>query len=393
MRTLVKLVALATALLVALGCGGGGDGAEPGPEVATSKPPEKQIDVEGLTYTEMLEVIPDTSQARGELMLVDLTMVRELFDISLPGEQADDGAVLDYLLELSQLRLGGPFISGMDQYGIQTNATFHRYLGFDARNVDRVAWAMTPPGQLEVVWGSFDPEETEHALQACTECPDHVPQEHRGVSFYSWGEDLAVDTTAVFSPPAFDQLGRGGRIAVQEGRVFRTVRTSDMEDLIDASQGKSRSLADVDEFEQMAKTIETLGAYGAFMSDLTFALSGTEAGLGLTAEQLTAIQENYVPLRPYIAFATGAGKDARGVYMVLVLVHDSERLASENKERLQAIIDEAYSFRTNQPWSEFMDGAEIDTDGSLLRAKLHGERIASIWLNVVFNRDSLLVHE
>ena len=393
MRMHVLLFALATALLVALNCSGDRDETESGSAADTSKPSEERIDVEGLRFQDMLDVIPDTADTRGELMLVDLAMVRELYDILLPGEQADDDAVLDYLLELSQFRLGGPFISGMDQFAFQTNPTFREYLGIDARNVDRIAWAMTPPGELEVVWGSFDPEETENALKACTECPDHVLQEHRGVPFYSWGEDLRVDTTAILSPPAFDELGRGGRIAIQEGRVFRTVRTSDMEDLIDASQGKSRSLADVDEFEQMAKAIEATGAYGAFLSDLIFSFNDTAAGLGVTPEQLIDTLENYVPLRPYVAFATGAGEDAQGPYMVLVLVHDSARLASENKDRLQAIIDEASSFRTSEPWSEFVEGVEIDTDGSRLGAKLRGERIARIWLDVVFSRDSLLVHE
>ena len=363
------MVAITTAMVVALSCGGNGDEAGPAPADETSQPSTEQVGVKHLGFLEMLAVIPDTSGARRELMLVDLTTVRELYDISLPGEQADNDAVLDYLLELGELRLGGPFISGMDQFAFQTNPTFRKHLSFDARNVDRFAWAMTAPGQLEVVWGSFEPEETDRALWGCTECPEPLRQEHRGVPFYSWGEDMMVDVAARLTPPAFDQIGRGGRIAVQRGRVFRTVRTNDMEDLIDASEGKSRSLADVDEFERMAQAIETMGAYGAFLSDLPFGLSDTTVDLGFTPEL------NHVPLRPYKTFATGAGKDAEGAYMVLVLVHDDADLAGENKDRLQAIIDEASSSLTAEPWSEFVDSTEIETEGSCSEQSCAGNEL------------------
>lgn len=111
--------------------------------------------------------------------------------------------------------------------------------------------------------GRFDPEATDSALESCSECPRPDRKEHGGIPFYAWGEDYKPDLTRSLNPPAFDQLGRGGRIAVQDCYVFRALGTGDMELLTDAHRDDTTSLADVEEFLLLASGMSELGDYTA----------------------------------------------------------------------------------------------------------------------------------
>jgi hypothetical protein len=378
-RLLAPAVLAATTVLLLTACGG--DSAPSG-------------------FQELLEVIPDTAETRGYVLLNDYLRFRETFDIRLPGPAAGDEALMDYLLRpLEMPPFYGPFISGYGQTAPQA-LDRRRYLGFDLRNVHRSAEASLPPGVLEVVQGDFDPGVTARALAACTECEAPEETERNGVKFYSWGEDLWVDVQKRFAPPAFDQLGRGGRIAVLDEYVFRTVETPGMRNLIDTSLGRRDSLAEVEDFQLLAGGLDELNAYSGFMTDKTQSLDETLTNLlaesAFTQEDVTSVRarlEEEPLLKPYDVFATGAGRDERGQYMAVVLVHSSEGAAEENVELLRRRIEEAQSLLINQPWSDFFEGMDIRSDGVVLLGKLWGERTANLWLQLIFNRDPLLLHE
>ena len=121
--------------------------------------------------------------------------------------------------------------------------------------------AFALPATLDVIRGRFDPQATDKALESCSECETPSREEYGGVSYYSWGEDYADNLQLRFAPPAFDEIGRGGRIAVLDEYVFRTLGASDMEALIDASLNEGASLADVEEFRLLAGGMSRLGAY------------------------------------------------------------------------------------------------------------------------------------
>lgn len=136
-------------------------------------------------FLELLEVIPDNAQTRGWVQVNDYQRFRETFDIQLPGPEAGEEALMDYLVRpLDMPQFFGPFISG---YGPTAPQALERrqYLGFDLRNVHRGAEAGQPPKALEVVQGDFDPEITARALATCTECEAPEETERRGVKFYS----------------------------------------------------------------------------------------------------------------------------------------------------------------------------------------------------------------
>ena len=397
-RELFLTIIGVTAVLLLAACGGGTEESDTGD--TSSGTVAKTPGTSG--FLELLKVIPDNAQTRGWVHVNDYQRFRETFNLELPGPEAGDEALMDYLLRpVDMPQFYGTFISGYGQTAPQALER-RRYLGFDLRNVHRSAEAGLAPGVLEVVQGDFDPGVTARALAACTECEAPEETERHGIKFYSWGEDLRADLDKILAPPSYDRLGRGGRIAVLEDYVFRTVETRSMRRLIDASLGRRDSLADEDEFRLLAAGLDELNTYSGFLSDKTQSLDEYLTylldGFGGTftqreAAQLGAKMEEEPMLRPYDAFATGAGRDDRGQYMAVVLVHSSERAARRNVDLLRRRIEEVQSQFTNEPWRDFFEEMEIRTDGAVLLGKLWGERTRSLWLRFILQRDPLLLHE
>ena len=378
-----------TAILVALliaACGDSGEGSKQG------------------VFQELLGTIPDTVETRQWVLINDYALARELFGVELPGPDADQESLEDYLVDLLEPSNSGmspgPFISGFSDVAFLFLEN-QPYLAFDLRNVNQSVEAGLPPEQLEVVRGRFDPDATDQALRNCSQCPEPDRIERQGVAFYSWGEDLAVNLEERLSPPAFDKLGRGGRLAVQKDYVYRTVETRGMEKLIDVRLEQRRSLADFDDFQLLVAGLDQLGVYSALLSNQTQDLSDEAILSSLlpidpTADDFDRLKEEIVHpglLRPYQAFATATGKDDEGQFMALVLVHDDARAASRNLDLLQRRIDQGNSLRGSTPWREFFNQTEIHTDGRVLLAKLRGDRTNRIWLEFVLFIDPLIGHE
>ena len=376
-------------------------------------------------YEELLGLIPDTPWTREEVWINDYARMRELYDMPLPPADADDEAMTQYLdkfypknpvLYPHLPRMGlPPFISGYPsifRYPRPIIVVRRQYLGFDVRNVDQSVLAGREQGILEVVAGreqgilevvrgGFDPKTTEEALEACSECPSALREQHRGVSFYSWGEDFVEDSTKFRGPPAYDFAGRGGRIAVQDNYVFRTVWTEGMKALIDASQGRRATLADVEDFRLLAKGMTDLEAYATVLSDWTPGFGNIETWMFgeigsqnlMTAEIKVVGDLSMTPLlRPYISFASGQGKYERGPYMALTLVHSDATSAEENVALLRRRIEETGSFWRGDLWIDMVDSMEITAEGRVLSAKLWGD-IAVVWIRWIDERDPLLLHE
>ncbi len=294
--------------------------------------------------------------------------------------------------------VAGPFISGFDAYLEVTVEQFHENLAFDLRNVDQSVLAGVHPGMLEVVRGRFDPEATGQALDACAECPQPVIAEHLGISFYSWGDDLAIDVTNILSPPAFDQFGRGGRIAVQEEYVFRTVETPGMQGLISASLGHRSSLAEAPDFQLLAGAMSDLSVHSVLFSDQTLGVEETLETLGEdystseVMEELRQALEQSPLLRPYQALAMGGGKNGIGVYMALALVHGDDESAEANVDLLRQRIMETSSLYDSRPWRGRVDSMEIRAEGRVLLARLYGD-MSRARPALFVQRDNLLIHE
>lgn len=323
-----------------------------------------------------------------------------------------------------------------------TQSNLRGGLALSPESVDQSLLAGAGPQQWEALRGRFDPDATEQALSACSgQCiPPDVREEYQGVTFYSWGEDFKGSLGDRLKPPAFDKQGRGGRIAVQDKYIFRTLWIDGMKRLIDASLGRRPSLADAEEFRLMAKELSELGAYSIFLSNdtqrmfdldsLTVTLTGEpgaydwlvnddemrrkykvffwdsggrSVGVQLDSplEEVQQIRQGLQQssLRPYQAFGTGRGLDADGRYIGVVLVHTNEELAGENAVLLRQRIEETLNLAQSKPWSETVDleNMEARVKGRLLVAILplpDQEQAGGIpTFATAHTLDALLLHE
>ena len=350
----------------------------------------------------MLELIPDRPDTRRFVSIHDYAFAQTIFDLPLPGPGATYEELQDYCRHFDREHENGDvpgmetLDSWMSGYGACPGTINPQYMGFDLRNVDRSVVTGSPENTLEVVWGSFEPETTEQALEACSECEPHVLGEHQGVGFYSWGNEFGSPSKTL-KPPALDFLGRGGRIAIFKDLVFRTLTTEAMRTLIETSLGKFPSLAEVDEFRLAAQAMADLGAYSMVLSDLTQGLdrllSYAEAHpiSGRTDRILQSLGESPVLLRPYLLFGTGIGKDEAGLYMALSLVHADTKSAQRNVDLLQQRIDVTLKARGGGRWADLVESTDIRTQGRVLVAKLRGP-VALEWRDFS-SADALLAHE
>ena len=328
--------------------------AEPAPmgtptaSMSTSKP--SNLLGSGMFAT-LLALIPNIPQAREIMYINDYARVREMFDIALPGAAADDVTLIDYILEVT---LGpetsssdrnptgvgpSPWISGFAPLPLAARQLENsEHLAFDVRNVDQSVLAGSPPGLLEVVKGRFDPEATDRSLERCSECPPPDRITHQGVEFYSWGEDLVLDIEKRLTPPAFDAIGRGGRIAVFDSHVYRTVETQGMRFLISTRLGRKTSLADDPDLALAAREMDSLEVYSGLLMDHVESFSLEAICSSISAAECDRIEGAGV-LGEYDVLGTGVGRDEEGLFVAVTLVYGREHDAADDKEVLEDILE------------------------------------------------------
>ena len=364
----------------------------------------------GRTFVDLLDLIPDAPDARARVELNNYQLAQEVLEI--PVESMNDyNALWSYYGGFAGPRdspgpalLSGPFSSGYSDYSFgNPNIGF---FGFHLRDMTQSVITGLHPARLEIMVGEFDPDDVDRRIQACSDCPAAETERHGGVTFYSWGEDVETSLISRFNPPAFDQVGRGGRIAVMPNLVFRTVETPGMRDLIDARQRATSTLSEVDEFRRIAQSLDRAGAYSAFITDdvgpLDFdawidgqiALSGYAAS-SKEALRIQVYDGGATLLQPYLAFGVGAGMHGAEQFMALVLAHDDAESASRNEELLESQLRTGSSVLTGAAWAEIYDIDDIDSrvTGSILTVKVTGSFGAYSWIDWYYNQDTLLLYE
>ncbi|MDA1188759.1 MAG: hypothetical protein O2854_03670 [Chloroflexi bacterium] len=118
------------------------------------------------------------------------------------------------------------------------------------------------------------------------------------------------------------------------------------------------------------------------------------AGPSGTKDYLERLQDGPF-LEPYITYGLGHGKDDKGHYLAVVLVHETAADAVTNAKMLQRRINETFSVYGRSDryllWSKMTDGIEIDYDRVVVRAKLRGNTIVSFWWDIALLVDPLLL--
>lgn len=342
-------------------------------------------------FHQLLKLIPSGLKDSPEpLLLTDLASFYEYYDISLTDSEGRPITLEEYidLIKEKGIRfpVGGSDITGYGRYAM-SGGTAGNYLGYDFTCLDAEIQAGHPPVNTIAAIGRYDPGATRDALSIQDEWPSwavdaYTTEEYRGVTIHSWGDGFEIHMTDRLAPPHFDELGRARPLAVTDEYLFAAPRLEDMKLMIDASQGKTESLADLPELVSIADRLPELNVYMALMGYESLAngdpeLTGTYPG---------------PRLKKFVTLGSGLGTDDRGIYTALVLYHESPEDAGSNISLLEQRIAATNSIYDDTPWSEMIIDAEIWVDGKVLMAKLYTES-APIWTRILYARDILLLHE
>jgi hypothetical protein len=357
--------------------------------------------------TEMLGLIPNDAPWRRGVAVGDVAAVREMLGVERPGDLDDEAAFIEYVSALfvgnDDLPNALPMLTflGFDAGELYVGSrNYLRSFGFDFGDVDQLVSTGSPPRQLYGARGRFDPDAVADRLAACAECPPGTRVDYGGQRYYAWSDDFRQSLTQRLTPPAFDTLGRGGRIAVMDEFVLRANWTEGIEQMIDATRrtGPLGSLADDPDFGLVAKGLDDLGALAAFMTDVTQGPERAEEMVGqvLQSDQRAPMERAWFPppeepvLRPYVVAGIGPAVDEDGQYSALVLVHESAAEAQANAELLPRRIAGAASAFDRPAWSEIFTDVETEVDGRVLKAKLRG---SAVWFGLLDGATPLFLHE
>ncbi len=342
--------------------------------------------------TGLLRLIPQAETFSAFVSYNDYVKAREANGIEVPAEGASDEDLSTYIRELTLAGVApGPWISGFSGPYAVAQLEQRTYLGFGVGDVEESILAGEPPHVLEAATGGIDPGATDRSLAACAECPEPEIHEHLGVRFYSWGEDFRPDLARRLQPPAYDELGRGGRIAVLDALAFRTLATEGMRSLIATYRDVRDSLANDPDLALAAGLLEDLEAYSAILlGDVEMFGPGCVGCDDVMRLVLQAAAEH--SLDEYSALGAGVGRDTDGFFTILVFVYANEEDASRNVGVFKERWNTGMAMVSNQPWTEHFPQGEVWNDGTALIAKLRTD-VATIWLSMVFASDSLLWHK
>ena len=370
-------LALAVLAFAAVACGGGDDEGES-------------------AFVEMLRLIPDTPEARVEVFINDYARLREITGVEPPGER-DVEAVRRYVQEL--FRLDGPdaiggssaFISGGLLSGlglIGPEVITEEGIGFSFADIDLDIQAgianvgRARGGEPRGIYysaarGSLDPGVSARAAEAsferefgdCGGCPTFEAAEHLGVRYFTWGLDDDIDLLLRFSPPAFDHLGRSGRLAFLDQLVLHTHATEPMRQMIAASKGTS-SLAEDEYFRMAAIALGRERVYRAFLSE------GGPSMQTICGDDEECLAGDWLPdgvslLKRYEALGIGWVLEGFERSYVVVLAHDSSEIAHENAERLRQLLP-APDPNPLARRDDLLETFDISVEGRLVVAELTG---------------------
>ena len=113
--------------------------------------------------------------------------------------------------------------------------------------------------------------------------------------------------------------------------------------------------------------------------------------------------EDYPLLKPYQAYATGAGVNEKGYFLSIILLNPDSGTAEENVFLLKERLNNTEIIDPGIDWMELIDEVEIESEGRLVMARLYGV-VSEFWADRFYNLENsgisnsgsfepLLVHE
>ena len=311
----------------------------------------------------LLDRVPDAG-ASGDLMVVDLAAAAAAGGVAVPAPGASADEIADYLAGLPRDAL----VPSVVRDPFPDFDALTRELGIDPALVTAAIEAGTPPETYQVLAGDFDPAAVDAAVRSDSVWADLLTTaEHGGVPYYAWGNDFETDYSRV---TPVRPLGRGGRLAVDDGWLYWVPWTTGMEGLIDAGAGRVASRADDPLFARGAAALEEAGVYSAILSDVPLIDDGTGSGLFL---------------------GLGGGRDEAGAYWVIVAIHDTAAAAQESADAVRLALTEGTILSSGALWSERVAGFEVTVEGDMLVAVVHAAAGEGDWMRAYYTRELLVL--
>lgn len=264
--------------------------------------------------------------------------------------------------------------------------------GFSIDNIDRALTSAVfsgptteeiGPHAISLVAGRFDPRAVPARIEACQVVIQSTVNHHLRQSYYSWREGLALAPEDRLRPPIFDNLGRGGHIVLTENHILFELNEEPFRAALEARLQR-RTVLENDAIGLIAEERDC-------WSLLAVVIRGEPQSPALASDPA----DTEARLRPYEAFALGAGWEAGAAYTTVILAHRSDEDASENVTRLLACLEQATARTcvgeecTQHPWSDIFTSWHVEADGRLLAATLRGP---ARW-TILFHAEPLLLHE
>jgi len=356
------------------------------------------------TFEQILSTIPDTPDTRNEVTINDYAQLRKVFKVNAPKVTCSTDEIWQYFTDLRQANdMTNPdAVYLASPVGIFNNTTMlgnsneaMQNLGFGYSSIDQETSSGTPPVTYHILKGQFSLETTRQALAVSAKTDPPVTSTYDGNTVFSWGGDNQINVSKSLKPPAYDQLGRGGRYVVQNDYVLRTNATPEIMAMLDAQKGKQTSLNNVTEFNLMAKELAAQGVFSTLMTNKTQSVEYVTRMLTLAGTVNDQDLNNYIAkgtkLLPYQSMAVGRGRDDKGSFALVILINADAQTATQNVALLKQRINETGSISGN-PWTSYFTSSSITSHDRVLTAKFYGAK-GSWWFNWYNNADPLVLCE
>jgi hypothetical protein len=363
-------------------------------------------------YMELLHLLPATTGDSGCFVVIDDELFRQANGISLYNSNNEKISQEEYF-EIILAKVGDKTLIVEDvvtlcsQYAgpfyILPAAMKEQYVGYDSTYVDAeinnyTAWPYSHnysgvrfiplPDILVAAIGRFSPQATVKALDDHQGWPawavdNYVSTDYKDIQINSWIDGNKFHIQDPYSPPHLDQVGRARPFAVTDKYLFVGTSEEAVKSLIDTSMNEAKVLADIPEYSIVAKELYKLDArMAAIIGDAVH-----------TNGYWEDYEDNHGPfLKKFLTFGTSFGKDDKGDYMALVLLHENSDSALDNVTLLERRINTWGSDSYLKPWNELIYDTEIHAEGKILTAKLY-TNVPGLWVTWFTSQDNLLIHE
>jgi hypothetical protein len=360
-------------------------------------------------FLDLLELIPRSDIEDECFFLIDYEKIWKRNGIEFPEDVTEPDDIYNIisrssLVDVDNLDNYAFFFSSRytgwgDYIKLTPNNDFyiqHKYMGYGIPNVaaeinnsviGKFMWLdgfeepFSEPDLKVAAIGKFNPQDTKETLERHDDWSEHavvsyVQEQYDGVTIHNWVDGTEQDSISKTGPPHMID-GKLLPLVVTDNQLFVAESTDHIKEMLNASKGKTESLADVPEYALVADGLFKLDAYAAIIGDETL----TNRFWGYLTDY---------PLKPFLTFGTGYGRDEQGAYIALVLVHENEELANINANFFPERFEKYGPYLYSTPGTGIYK-TKVETEGRVLLAKLYTDD-HYFWYYWLLRGYSLLYH-